>query len=153
MHGGRGLRVKGVGRPKFADDLAVSDFGDDPRANSETVALYATQADAQPILFWEIIFKQLERAATNLAHKEILSANVVEIQRIDAAAVAIRVGSGDEADVDKIFAGGIEKSAIALVAAEVVGHGNIKGVAGPKLVEAVIEFSGGRHLASAIERL
>ncbi len=78
---------------------------------------------------------------------------MVEIQRDDTATIAIGVGTGDDADVDNVFAVGIELGSVALVAAEAVAHGNIQVIAGAKFVETVIEFSGGGHLASAIERL
>jgi len=147
------LRVIGVHRVHFSDDAAFAELGNNARADAKAVAFHTAKADAEPMFLWKLVLKDHQGAATNLTDDKVLPAVVVEIQRHDTAAVAVGIGTSNVADVDEVFAGDVQIGSVAFVAAEVVFSGNVERIAGPELVEILIEFGGGGHFASAVERL
>ena len=104
-------------------------------------------------MFWEIIFIQLHRSTADLPHDEILPPVIVKVQGHHAPAVTIGIGAGHKAHFHKILASNIEVGAVALITAQVVAHGNVKGVARPEFIQTLVQFRRSRHFAGAIERL
>jgi len=97
-------------------------------------------------------------AAAHLAEDHVLLAVVAEVASHHAAAVAVHVGPGQEADVQEVAPAArpadVEEGPLALVGAQVVAlHDDVPGVLGPPLVELLIQLARYGHFGPTIVRL
>jgi hypothetical protein len=93
----------------------------------------------------KIVFIKQNRPSTDLAHHQILPADIAEVSRYDASAVPVIVGSAQVADIEKIASLDIEIDPLAFIAAQVMVFMNIPGILDPKFAQFLVEFAGLRY--------
>ncbi len=140
------LGAEAVDGIHFSDDRLSLDRGDEAGADAELVALAAAQGDFQVMLVGEVILVHEYRPTARLAKDQIELAMVAEVSRDDAAAVAVTVGAGQEADVEEIAAAvrtaDIEESSLSLISAQIMAFGDdVPRIFHPELAQRLVELS------------
>ena len=101
-----------------------------------------------------MVLEQHHGAPADLADQEVELAVIAEVGGDDGAAVAIAIGAGQAAHVQKVMPANIEENTFAFEGAEIVpSRDDVPWVFDPELAQGLIERTRGVDVGTTVETL